>query len=100
LLTNSEIALYAARALFRKVTPNMRSVSCELRNGKIIIQIVFEVQPSDDELELFWLFETEFISGLHEDVDFDHEILVLESGSFIKALEVLIFGRFEGMEFA
>jgi len=94
-----ELAFFASDALYGKVTSNMRSISCEMRKDKLFIQIVFERQPEDHEMELISLFEAYFISGMYGGIDFDHEIIISPSGYDFSVLEVRIYGRFEGMEF-
>jgi len=94
------LAAAACDALFRKVTPNLRSLSCEMRAGKVFIQYVYETEPSDDDNELRYLFEGYFLVNLSSDADYDYELLVLGTAQTFKALSVKVYGRFEGMGLA
>ncbi len=71
-----------------------------MRAGKVFIQYVYETEPSDEDDELRYLFEGYFLVNLDTDADCDHEILVLGNTQLFRALNVKIYGRFEGMDLA
>jgi len=64
--SSAQMALSATDGLFGKVTPNIRRISCEMRKYKLHIQIVYDRSPSEEEEELFSLFETYMIANLSE----------------------------------
>lgn len=98
--TFDEISTSASNALFGKVTPNMRFITCGLIDSKIIIQVVFENEPNEEEVELISLFETYLLTGLYQDMDFDRQIIIAPVGRDFLFLPISVYGRFEGMEFA
>ncbi len=98
--SSSILAEAAANALWSKVTPNVRSISCEIRDGKIFIQYVYHKDPTEEEVELRYLFEGYFLTNLDGGADYDFEIIILAEPNVFMALPIKIYGRYEGMDLA
>lgn len=57
-----QVLLSLQRALLGAITPNVRSVSCNLSANVIAILVIFEAAPSNDDLERMSVVETEVLA--------------------------------------
>ena len=61
-MQDSELLLSALNALIGHVTPNLRCVRVEEKNNVFILNFYYDKSPTDDEIELASLTDTEFSS--------------------------------------
>ena len=88
------LILSSVRALWGVVTPSVRSVSTEIRNDTIIWQCIFDIEATEEEMELMSDAASEVISDFNN-LTLDERIIKIHSPIKIDHLKNLIFLRKE-----
>lgn len=94
-----DILLAAQVAILGMITPNMRGIAIGWEEGLITLRIYFEVQPSEEEIELMEMAGTELFAYLPSDeVAVAEEYLInnTESAKNLNNLNGWIYFRYEG----
>ena len=91
--SNTFLKICAQNAL-----PSLRSVSVELKNGKLLWQSVFDKDANENDIELTAQASGEFSANFQE-IEFEENNIVIEFLEKINHLENLVYYRHEDSYF-
>ena len=92
--SNTFLKICAQSALLSHVLPSLRSVSVELKNGKLLWQSVFDKDANENDIELTAQASGEFLANFQE-IEFEENNIVIEFPEKINHLENLVYYRHE-----
>ncbi len=84
------------RALLGRVTPNLRAVHINIDNEQIILSFYYDKSPSEEEIELSSLADTDFISDFPgPEFKTDCKVLVVPYPQMLPGAQFYAYQRFE-----
>ncbi len=91
---NNELIISSVRALWNMITPNLRSVSIELRDKTIVWQCIFDENGTEDDFDLMSSAAGEVIADFNE-YGLEEIIKKIPKDIKVQNLENLIYSRNE-----
>jgi hypothetical protein len=76
-MNNARLICSVSRGLLDRVTPNLRAVYVTFENDTTVLSFYFDHKPTEEELEMADLTDTEFISDFPDDFKSDLRVNTL-----------------------
>jgi hypothetical protein len=73
-MKNSDLICSVSHALLGRITPNLRAVYITLEDEMAVLSFYYDKKPTEDEVELASLADTDFISDFPDDFKSDFRV--------------------------
>lgn len=89
-MNTNELKLSAQRALLGTITENMRAITLQSKNDRLLLRVIFYENPSEDEKDLLGDITAEILADFNE-INHVSEEFIVDANSLFKNLECLDF---------